>query len=37
MIYQYLTKRMMWKIFLIILYDINYFRIFVENFPQIYD
>lgn len=34
MIYQYLTKRMMWKIFLIILYDIDYFRIVVENFPQ---
>lgn len=34
MIYQYLTKRMMWKIFLIILHDIAYFRIVVENFPQ---
>nr|DAQ57542.1 MAG TPA: hypothetical protein [Caudoviricetes sp.] len=34
MIYQYLTKRMMWKIFLIILYDIVYFRIVVEDFPQ---
>ncbi len=34
MIYQYLTKRMMWKIFLIILYDIVYFRIVVEDFTQ---
>ena len=34
MIYQYLTKRMMWKIFLIILYDIVYFRIVGEDFTQ---
>lgn len=34
MIYQYLTKRMMWKIFLIILYDTAYFRIVVEDFTQ---
>lgn len=34
MIYQYLTKRMMGKIFLIVLYDIDYFRIVVEDFLQ---